>query len=82
VAAATTAIDEAALARVSARLRALCADMDSEAEELLQSEAALLGGAYPAHHASISAAVRDFDFDQALVELDAAQAARGKPSGA
>ena len=74
--AATAEVNDADLARVSARLRALCADMDAEAEELVDSEQALLARAYPDHFAAIVQAVKDFDFDSALAALDEAQAAR------
>ena len=74
--AAAAVIDEAALERVAARLRALCSDMDSEAEELIEREGALLGSAYPAHFEVISQAVRGFEFDTALAQLDAAVSAR------
>ena len=75
-ASASTAVDEAALARVTQQLRDLCADMDSEAEELIEREAGLLAAAYPAHFNALSQAVRDFEFDVALAQLDAAVAAR------
>jgi len=69
-------IDEATLASVSARLRSLCADMDADAEALIDEEQALLASAYPEHFSAIAQAVKDFDFDTALARLDQAQAAR------
>jgi two-component system sensor histidine kinase/response regulator len=69
-------VDEAALARVSARLRTLCADMDADAEALIDEEQALLASAYPEHFSAMAQAVRGFDFDTALARLDEAQAAR------
>jgi len=75
-ASAGAAVDEAALAQVTQRLRDLCADMDSEAEELIEREAGLLAAAYPAHFNALSQAVRDFEFDAALAQLDAAVATR------
>jgi signal transduction histidine kinase/DNA-binding response OmpR family regulator/HPt (histidine-containing phosphotransfer) domain-containing protein len=70
------AIDEAELGRVTARLRELCADMDSGAEDLLDGQAALLRTAFPQHFGAMGEAIRGFDFDQALEQLDAALAAR------
>lgn len=69
-------VDEAALASVTAQLRALCDDMDSEAEELIEREGTLLQSGYPAHFQAISQAIRSFEFEQALAQLDAAVAAR------
>ncbi len=69
-------LDDAEVARVSARLRELCADMESEAEDLVEREQALLASAYPGHYAAIAKAVKDFDFDSALAALDEAQVAR------
>lgn len=73
---AATSVDEAALERVTTRLRALCGDMDSEAEELIDSEAALLSCAFPAHFEAMASAIRNFDFDTALTRLDAALSER------
>jgi two-component system sensor histidine kinase/response regulator len=73
---AAAVIDEAALERVTAQLRTLCQDMDSEIEELIEREGALLDSAYPAHFEAIAQAVRSFEFDAALTQLDAAVAAR------
>jgi len=69
-------IDEATLASVSVRLRDLFADMDADAEAVLENEQALLASAYPKHFSAIAQAVKNFDFDSALAQLDAAQAAR------
>ena len=77
--AAPAQLDDADVERVSARLRALCAEMDSEAEELVEREQAVLASAYPGHFAAIALAVKDFDFDSALAALDQAQAARARP---
>jgi hypothetical protein len=54
----------------------LCQDMDSEIEELIEREGALLDSAYPAHFEAIAQAVRSFEFDAALAQLEAAVAAR------
>lgn len=69
-------IDEAALTRVTSLLRRLCAELDREAEELIDRESALLGIAYPGHFQAISRAIRNFDFDGAMAQLNAAIAAR------
>ena len=69
-------VDEQALARVTAQLRALCAHLDAEAEELLDKESALLSQAYVLHFPAMAQAVRQFEFDEALAQLDAAVAAR------
>ena len=72
----TVAVDEAELERVCTRLRALCADMDSDAEDLLNQHEALLRTALAKHFPAIGEAIRGFDFDQAVEQLDAAVAAR------
>jgi len=54
--------------------------MDSEAEELLEREAVLLSSAFPSHFQALTNALRAFDFEAALVELDAARAARSPSS--
>ena len=74
--AATAVVNDADLARVSVRLRALCDSMDTEAVELVDNERALLASAYPDHYSAIAHAVKDYDFDRALARLDEAQAAR------
>jgi len=70
------AVDEAELERVCTRLRELCADMDSGAEDLLSEKEALLKSAFPQHYQAIGEAISGFDFDQAIERLDAALAAR------
>jgi len=72
----SAAVDEAALERVCRQLRSLCADMDSEAEELIDREGSLLSSAFPDHFQALSDAVRAFDFDAALAALQAAEALR------
>jgi signal transduction histidine kinase/DNA-binding response OmpR family regulator/HPt (histidine-containing phosphotransfer) domain-containing protein len=69
-------VDEAALERVTARLRELCADMDSSAEDLLSENDALLRSAFPQHAQALSDAIKGFDFDLAVEQLDAAVQAR------
>jgi two-component system sensor histidine kinase/response regulator len=71
-----TAVDEAVLERVTAQLRALCADMDSGAEDLLNQHDTLLHSAFPQQAHAIGEAIRDFDFDLAVEQLDAALQAR------
>jgi hypothetical protein len=73
---ASAAVDEAALERVATQLRALCADMDSGAEDLLSENADMLHSAYPKHAQAISDAIKGFDFDLAVEQLDAAMQAR------
>ena len=79
---ASAAVDEAALERVTAQLRALCADMDSGAEDLLGEHAAMLQSAYPKHAQAISDAIKGFDFDLAIEQLDAAMQARAGSAAA
>jgi CheY-like chemotaxis protein len=79
---ATVAVDEAALARVTSRLRELCADMDSGAEDLLGENNALLHSAFPKHAQAISDAIKGFDFDLAVEQLEAAMQARGTAAAA
>jgi hypothetical protein len=43
---------------------------------LIDRESALLGIAYPRHFQAICRAIRNFDFDGAMAQLDAAIAAR------
>jgi two-component system sensor histidine kinase/response regulator len=69
-------IDDEELSRVTTRLRTLCEELDADAEELIEREAALLQGGYPAHFQAITEAVRGFEFEQALARIDAALAAR------
>ena len=69
-------IDEEKLTQVKARLRTLCEEMDSDAEEVIEREAALLQAGHPAHFLAIAAAVRGFEFEQAVLQIDAAVAAR------
>ena len=70
------AVDEAELQRVCERLRELCADMDSGAEDWLREHQALLQTAFPQHIAAIGDALGGFDFDQAIEQLAAGAAAR------
>jgi two-component system sensor histidine kinase/response regulator len=69
---ARVSIDEVELTEVTARLRRLLSDMDSEALDCLEQHAVLLGAAYPQDFPAILAALRSFDFDQAVLRLDAA----------
>jgi HPt (histidine-containing phosphotransfer) domain-containing protein len=73
---ASAAVDEAALARVTAQLRELCADMDSGAEDLLSEHDAMLQSAFPKHAQALSDAIKGFDFDLAIEQLDLALQAR------
>jgi two-component system sensor histidine kinase/response regulator len=69
-------VDEAELEGVCTRLRELCADMDSGAEDLLNEKESLLKSAFPQHFQGIREAIGGFDFDQAIEQLDAGLAAR------
>ena len=73
---ASAPVDDAVLARVTASLRALCADMDSGADDLLSTHESMLRSAFPKHVKAISDAIRGFDFDLAVEEIDAAVQAR------
>ena len=75
-------VDEAALERVTAQLRALCADMDSGAEDLLSEHTAMLHSAFPRHAQALSDAIKGFDFDLAVEQLDLAQQARRSSAAA
>ncbi len=50
--------------------------MDSGAENLLNEHDALLRSAFSQYFQAMDEAIRGFDFDQAIVQLDAAMAAR------
>ena len=69
---AQVSIDEVELAEVTARLRSLLSDMDSEALDYLEQHAVLLGAAYSQDFPAILEALRSFDFDQAVLRLDEA----------
>jgi hypothetical protein len=69
-------VDENRLEQACARLRELCADMDSGAENLLNEHDALLRSAFSQYFQAMDEAIRGFDFDQAIEQLDAAMAAR------
>ncbi len=58
------------------RLRDLLSDMDSEAVDWLDRHHRLLSAAYPKKLPFILSATKEFDFDLAVVRLDAAVAAR------
>ena len=72
----TTAQGELLHCGATQRLHALCEDMDSGAEELIEEHRALLSAAYPAHFEALAQAVKGFNFDAALSQLDAVQVAR------
>jgi len=77
---AAVAIDEATLAEVTGKLRTLLDDMDSDASDWVKTHATLLNAAYPNHLKAIEQALEGFDFDEALVHLDLASAARRTPA--
>ena len=66
------AVDMDALRALCSRLAALLADDDSEAGDLLDSQANLLNAAFPAHFRRIDDAVRSYDFETALATLKTA----------
>ena len=72
-------VDKAQLVRVTQHLRELLQEMDSEAADWWADNARLLQSAFPAHAQAIEAAVRDFEFDRAIDQLDAAEAAMKEP---
>ena len=74
---AQVAVDQDALREVCGKLAALLADDDSEAGDLLDSQANLLNAAFPARFRQIDDAVRSFDFEAALAALKAAADERG-----
>jgi len=73
---ASVVADEAALTGVTTQLRELCADMDSGAEDLLGEHAAMLHSAFPKHAQALGDAIKTFDFDLAIEQLEAAIKAR------
>ena len=75
--AASVAIDETELSRVTQRLRELLSDMDSDASDWIQTHAELLAAAYPSHLPGIREALEGFDFDVAIAQLDEAISSRG-----
>jgi len=77
-----TAFDAGAAAPVLGRLDALLADSDSEAVDYASENAALLRSLFPgAGYAAFTRALGAFDFDDALVCLRDAAAARQVPIG-
>ena len=72
VAAVVVAADLARIQQVCTQLSALLAEGDSEASDVFEAHADLLGAAFPAQFAALAAAVRAFDFPTALVALGAA----------
>jgi two-component system sensor histidine kinase/response regulator len=74
---AQVAVDQDALREVCGKLAALLADDDSEAGDLLDSQANLLNAAFPTRFRQIDDAVRGFDFEAALAVLKEAAAERG-----
>ena len=73
---AVSAIDDSTLSPVVDRLRALCAEMDSDAEDLFQEHEPMLRAAFPQHASGVLDAIRSFDFDVAVEQLEAAQRSR------
>jgi PAS domain S-box-containing protein len=63
------AVDSAVLAAVCARLVALLAEDDSEANDVAEKNAELLRAAFPNDYRRIDSAIRSFDFESALAAL-------------
>lgn len=61
--------------QVCAQLSALLAQGDSEASDVFDAHALLLGAAFPAQFAAMAASIRTFDFPATLVALQAGVAA-------
>ena len=72
--AAPVAVDQTRLASVVSQIQRLLAEGDADAIELIETEAALLKAAFPAHFAAVDAAAKAFDFDVAANALKQAQA--------
>jgi len=72
--AAPMAVDQTRLASVVSQIQRLLAEGDADAIELIETEAALLKAAFPAHFAAVDAAAKAFDFDVAATALKQAQA--------
>ena len=60
------------LQAVCDHLKALLADDDAEAYDVLNAHADLLSAAFPSHYLMIADAIRAFDFNAALIALKAA----------
>jgi len=73
----SAAIDKEKLREVCMQLAALLADNDAEAGDLLDSHSDLLHAAFPQAYRAIDSAVKNFDFEAALVKLKAAAATAG-----
>ena len=71
------AVDPERLMAVCGQLRTLLAEDDGGAGELLETQADLLGAAFPAFFPGLADRIRSFDFEGAQAVLDAALAARG-----
>jgi CheY-like chemotaxis protein len=65
-------IDQVKLTVVCERLKALLAEEDEEAVNLLYVNGNLLNQAFPSHYRKINDCIRSFDFSAALAELSAA----------
>jgi two-component system sensor histidine kinase/response regulator len=62
-------VDRARLEAVCERLDQLLTSTDSEALDLMERNARLLGAAFPEHFAKLEGAIRSFDFDLAATTL-------------
>jgi CheY-like chemotaxis protein len=73
----SAAIDKEKLREVCMQLAALLADNDAEAGDLLDSHSDLLHAAFPQTYRAIDSAVKNFDFEAALLKLKEAAATAG-----
>ncbi|EGI76901.1 response regulator [Hylemonella gracilis] len=73
-----TTVDAARLREVVAQLRELLGAMDAEAMDLAEREADLLAAALGSHFNTWEAALKSFDFDAALRQLDQTMAIKGE----
>jgi PAS domain S-box-containing protein len=69
---AETPIDTEELRTQAARLKVLLHDSDSEAADLWEEYAELFKAAYPQHWRKIKTGISNFEFDAALMEIEAA----------
>ncbi|MBS1196795.1 MAG: barA, partial [Proteobacteria bacterium] len=67
-------VDPEKLRRVCDKLELLLADDDAEASEIMEEHADLLSSAFAGHYRQIGDCIRAFDFEAALIALNAARA--------
>jgi len=74
------AVDAETLSAVCRRLLALLAEDDAEAEDVIEENANLLNSAFPDDFCRLHAAIKDFNFDVAMVALNEAMARPHHPA--